>query len=338
MRLIRAATFLGFSEAATEVGVDADNVLRAVGLSAEKIADPDTLVPLDAFFDALALVARKSGATDFGVRAASRRGTPDLGPVTLLMRDAETVEEAINYYSSHIAMHAAGFALAVDDRLGSPLIQMELRGRSHEASIQAAHFAVAGTVMTIRWLLRDDFRPEFVSFSHGKPVTDSFAQQFFRCPISYNQTVSGIIVKREDLLQPVRTSSPFMRRQAQKYLFPFIPSPERFGLTVQRLVAQLLLEGDCSASRIAEHLGLDRRTLNRKLAKEGETFSSVLQKVRVELTLRYIADVQFPLTELAGIVGFSGLSSFSRWFQETFGCSASAWRADPALREQARNF
>jgi AraC-like DNA-binding protein len=35
---------------------------------------------------------------------------------------------------------------------------------------------------------------------------------------------------------------------------------------------------------------------------------------------------QRPLNEIAGMLGFSGLSAFSRWFKDGFGRSASEWR------------
>ena len=49
-----------------------------------------------------------------------------------------------------------------------------------------------------------------------------------------------------------------------------------------------LPSGLCSADRVARHLGVDRRTLHRHLAREGETFSSLLDSVRAELVVRYI--------------------------------------------------
>jgi AraC-like DNA-binding protein len=35
---------------------------------------------------------------------------------------------------------------------------------------------------------------------------------------------------------------------------------------------------------------------------------------------------QRPLNEIAGMLGFSGLSAFSRWFKNRFGRSPSKWR------------
>jgi AraC-like DNA-binding protein len=88
-----------------------------------------------------------------------------------------------------------------------------------------------------------------------------------------------------------------------------------------------LPSGLCSADRVAKHLGVDRRTLHRHLAREGETFTSLLDTVRAELATRYIGNRDRPLASVSESLGFSALSAFSRWFRNRFGCSVSQWRA-----------
>jgi AraC-like DNA-binding protein len=65
-----------------------------------------------------------------------------------------------------------------------------------------------------------------------------------------------------------------------------------------------------------------------RLAAEGETFSSILNKVRIELARRYIQTGRKSLTETAQLLGFSGLATFSRWFRNEFGTSATRWQKD----------
>jgi AraC-like DNA-binding protein len=331
MHLIRSATLLGFPEAAIDVGLDPSEILRGVGLDIKCMRDPDFLIPLDFFYDALALAAERSGKPDFAVRAASYRSVPDLGPVTLLMREAETVEDAMAYYTTHIALHVGGFVIQIDNELEDPVIVVQLAGRTQAASIQASLFAVAGLTMTIRWLIGSSFQPEMVSLSHPKFAITEFSRRFFNCPFSYHQIVSGIVLRRKDWKRPVITSTPYLRKQALKYLAPVIASPDSLSMRIGRLIHQMLAEGDCSAARVAEYLHIDRRTLTRRLEKEHETFSSILQRVRIDIALRHITNRYFRLADLAGVIGFEGVSSFSRWFHNTFGYSASEIRANPEL-------
>jgi hypothetical protein len=49
--------------------------------------------------------------------------------------------------------------------------------------------------------------------------------------------------------------------------------------------------GRCSVEKVAQHLGVDRRTVHRHLAQSGETFSSLVDDVRGELAEGYLKAV-----------------------------------------------
>jgi AraC-like DNA-binding protein len=98
--------------------------------------------------------------------------------------------------------------------------------------------------------------------------------------------------------------------------------------TVREFVWMLLPTGNCSIERIAEHMGVDRRTIHRRLRNEGTTFSSIVEDVRTEIVGRYLEDPNRPLYLIAQMLGFSALSALSRWFQDRYGCTASQWRAE----------
>ena len=49
---------------------------------------------------------------------------------------------------------------------------------------------------------------------------------------------------------------------------------------VRELVVMLLPTGACTIDRAAQHLGVDRRTIHRHLAGEGQTFSRIVEAVR----------------------------------------------------------
>jgi len=77
-------------------------------------------------------------------------------------------------------------------------------------------------------------------------------------------------------------------------------------------------------------LHVDRRTLHRRLALEGLTFSGLLDQVRAELARRHLRESDRPLREVAELLGFSRPSSFSHWFGRQFGCSALQWEKHTA--------
>src|SRR4029077_15740521 len=128
-----------------------------------------------------------------------------------------------------------------------------------------------------------------------------------------------------------------MARYAQQYL-DTIAACRKSTMTanVRECIYTMLPSGLCSADKVAARLGVDRRTVHRHLAREGQTFSSVMDSVRAELVTRYIENRDRPLASVAELLGFSALSAFSRWFKTQFGCSVSEWRSNADAGLKAR--
>jgi AraC-like DNA-binding protein len=101
---------------------------------------------------------------------------------------------------------------------------------------------------------------------------------------------------------------------------------------VRQLVMALLPGGGCTAALVARHLGVDRRTLHRHLAAQGQSFSSLLQGLRCDWVERHLKQGQLPLADCATLLGFGSQSAFAYWFRCQFGCSVSQWRRGDARR------
>ena len=85
--------------------------------------------------------------------------------------------------------------------------------------------------------------------------------------------------------------------------------------------------GRCSVDKVAQHLGVDRRTVHRHLARSGETFSSLVDEVRAELAEGYLQGRRGRFADVADLLGFSQLSSFSRWHKRQSGFSLTERRS-----------
>jgi len=96
---------------------------------------------------------------------------------------------------------------------------------------------------------------------------------------------------------------------------------------VRSLVRDMLPLGGCRVEEVAHYLGVDRRTVHRHLARNGETFSSLMDEVRGELAESYLAGNKRRLTEIAQLLGFSAISAFSRWHKRHFGFTLTEMRS-----------
>ena len=67
--------------------------------------------------------------------------------------------------------------------------------------------------------------------------------------------------------------------------------------------------------------------MQRRLDESGLSFSQVLNAVRCELAQRYITHTPHSMGRVAEQLGYSNLSSFTRWFSAQFGMPPATWRS-----------
>jgi AraC-like DNA-binding protein len=191
---------------------------------------------------------------------------------------------------------------------------------------------------SLQQLLGRSWRPQAVWFTHSAPARKDAHRRFFGTNVEFGQDSNAIVCLAGDIDAPVPASDPAMADHARRYLDTLGPRAHATMRDKARECVQALLpSGLCSADRVAKHLGVDRRTLHRHLARDGETFLTLLDSVRAELAVRYIGGGDRSLASVAELLGFSALSAFSRWFRARFGCSVSQWRGSggngaPAVR------
>jgi len=324
-RVVRSATVHGYLRAACDVGIDGKALMARVGLSSDIAESPDSLIPLDAWIRLLDLSVAASARTDFGARVAIARGVPDYGLVSLMLREEETLRDALHTYSTQLHHHCDGIFIDLDERFDKPLLTFKIE--SEIPSIHVMEYCACGIVQMIRWLVGPDWQPDAVCQEHSRPAHTLVQSNFMRCELRYDQMVSGILLSRDALSLKVIASSAVLRRHAKTLLGQtFNHSPEDFEARVEWLMHQQLRDSRCSVETLASSLGMNRRTLHRRLADKGLSYSALLQQVRCDTARRLLSMQTVSLTEAAEALGFGSLSAFSRWFQTSFGCSASRWK------------
>ena len=92
-------------------------------------------------------------------------------------------------------------------------------------------------------------------------------------------------------------------------------------------------EGRASIGEVAYSLGTNVRTLQRRLEQEDSNFSELLDRVRKQQVTHHFTNRQLRLTDVAHLLGYSELASFSAWYRARFNKTPSEARRD--LRQGA---
>jgi len=177
-------------------------------------------------------------------------------------------------------------------------------------------------------LLGPSWKPRRVLFTHSAPASLTRHVAMFGRIVDFDAEFNGIVCGAGDLAGLLPTADPVMARYARQYLDAMISRPDMtLADKVRWLVRDMLPLGRCSVDKVAQHLGVDRRTVHRHLAQSGETFSSLVDEVRGELAENYLEGNKGRLADVADLLGFSALSALSRWHKRHFGFTLTERRS-----------
>jgi len=76
----------------------------------------------------------------------------------------------------------------------------------------------------------------------------------------------------------------------------------------------LLRQGDASLHLAAHRLGISSRSLQRHLAGMGTSYSEIVAEIRLDTACYLLVESEQSISSIAGRLGYSGVSSFSRTF------------------------
>jgi AraC-like DNA-binding protein len=88
-------------------------------------------------------------------------------------------------------------------------------------------------------------------------------------------------------------------------------------------------DGFRSLDEVARKLHVSTRTLKRRLAEQGSSFSEVLDEVRRQRALLLLEDRRIALEEVAARLGYSDAANFTRAFRRWTGQTPAAFRGRP---------
>lgn len=325
---IRSAAVSNYVEIARSVGLDPYHMVHSVGLSQACLVERDLKIPAAAVRHLLEESAALSGTENFGLRMAETRRLSILGELGMIARDAPTVRHLLTILIQHIQFHNESLILHVEESGGLTTIRQDLIIHGPGGRRQSIDLALGALMRILHIYMYEGWLPRRVCFVHQSPADLGLHLRIFGPALEFGCEFDGIVCKSSDLDTPIAASDPVMaayaRRQLESLVSPMGNSIER---EVRQLVLILLPGGRCSVEQVARHLNVNRRTIHRQLLNDALTFSGIVNEVRTELSQRYLMQTKRTLGDVAILLGFSGLSAFSRWHQTQFGMTANAKRA-----------
>ena len=113
--------------------------------------------------------------------------------------------------------------------------------------------------------------------------------------------------------------------QAEKYLRSLYEQ-DNIAEQLMRKLTELMAAGEANADSACRALRLSRRTLQRRLRAEKTSFQKVLNEARALLAVNYLGDKRLKSLEVAMLLGYSSISSFTTAFKSWYDMPPAEYR------------
>lgn len=99
-------------------------------------------------------------------------------------------------------------------------------------------------------------------------------------------------------------------------------------------INRYISQGKVTQSLIAKEIGVSPRTLQRKLSKEGKTFSELLDRVRDKKEIELLLCLDLTINDISHALGYSHVTSFHKRFKRKYGTAPDQYRKMVMAKKQ----
>jgi AraC-like DNA-binding protein len=318
---------LVFDEA-TRQGVDRYDLIRGTGFSLKDFRNSDTLKSYDQVVALIERALKLCPLPGLGLRIGRDESPTQWGILGYAMMCCRTLRDMMTMLIKYhrIAASMAEFYFSEENVLARLEVRPPWALREALPTIVEEHFS--STLSAARILTgRKEIRPIEVNLSYAAPPYARMYRECFGCPVHFSQPSNTLLLDNKWLESPIMHSSSISSHMAER-ICELQLRRQYIEHDIVHRVRYLLLK--CTdtfpdAEAIAQILHMTSRTLRNRLREQGTSFQSILDDVRQQLAVNYLAST-LSLADISALVGFNDVSNFRRAFKKWTGKNPSEFR------------
>ena len=303
--------------------VNVTPLLRRAGLSASDVDDAEARLSVAGQIKFLEAAAEALGDPLLGFHLARDFELRQIGLVYFVMASSANLADALKRAERYGKVINEGLLLScVPEREFK--VRLTHFGVSRHSDRQQLEFFVTTLVRICRRLSgQDALSPSHVRLAHRRTDNVSELANFVGSSIEFGAGVDEVAFPQGTGHHPLLHADPYLNELLTRYCDealaarPSVRSALRSR--VENAIVPLLPHGTPSARQVAANLGLSYRTLARRLTVENLTFAGVITDLRADLAERYLKEAELPVSQIAWLLGYREVSSFTNAYKKRTG-------------------
>ncbi|BEO36631.1 AraC family transcriptional regulator [Serratia marcescens] len=319
------------------LGVDIEQLGRLAGLPAGLFGERRDKVKLTTqqFFSVWRTLPQLSDDPGFGLRLGGDVAPEHYDIASVAALHSATLGEALQKIARYKRLVCPEELMLVEDGDSMRLHTRWTMSEGHApAMLIDAMFAAITTLCRRGTGL--PLQPLAIELTRRADAASPLAR-YFGCPVAFNAPLDVLVFDRALMRQPFVTYNQDMLA----VLLPGLEAELARSLAEHDLPTQVMailgrsMRGQRpSVNSVAAELYLSPRTLQRRLQQHGYSYQQLLDKTRHRTACRLLADTDLEPGEIAFVLGFEELNSFSRAFMQWEELTPSRWRTQRAVGQR----
>jgi AraC-like DNA-binding protein len=302
-------------------GINLERQLETAGLTRAQIEDSRAPIKVRDQINFLNLVALAVDDDFLGFHLAQACDLREIGLLYYVLASSETLVDALQRAVRYSTIVNEGVSQTCIDGKDFGL-SFEYVGVSRHPDRHQIEFWVTALVRTCRQLTGFRVMPKRVQLTHHRTTKAELAE-IFGDHIEFDAPVDQILFPSELRNSRVISADPYLNNLLTSYCEEALAHRKRkrssFQSVVENAIAPLLPHGRATAAEVARRLGLSQRTFARRLSSEDLTYSELLENLRSDLANRYLTEGDLPVSQVAWLLGYREVGSFSHAFRRWTG-------------------
>ena len=316
-----------------ERGSDVAAVLAEVGARPEQVNDD--AIRLEVHKQIRILELASEGLQDglLGFHLARNFDLREIGLIYYVIASAERLSDALLDGKRYCAIMNEGVRLTVKLDERAVAIALDYVDVDRQSDRHQIEFWLVTLVRICRQVTDTRLALRNLRIRHRRDQTPAEMRSFFACDVEFGADRDEIIFPAPVASLRIVGSDNYLNdlllRYAEEALADRPQIRASLRSAVERVLPQLLPHAKASVSNVAQKLAISRRTLSRKLREEDVAFAGILEETRTALAKRYLAERDLPVSEIAWLLGYSEVSSFTHAFKRWTGMTPRQFRLTP---------
>ncbi len=322
---VRAAMLAGFAELVSKAGGDPVAMAAHVGISERALRDPDLVISWTAVGALMEIAAEELQAPSLGLEWLKAAPEPFLnfGAIALIARFTKTIGDWCRHSRNYWHWHTnASHAELLESDSGETLTMRVGFSKLVPPSRHQVEHILGGVCALLRALnATADEGIDLIRFRHMRPKDTSLHDSLFPCPVEFGSAHDEMVYRRCLHEAPIVLPAGAFDRwfahyvEARTWTIPDYDGSMRANVEIA--IPSLMGTCFCTQPCIAELLSISAKSLQRRLAAEGTSFATLLDKTRERLARQLLAESDVPVASIAGLLGYAKTPPFTtavrRW-------------------------